>query len=238
MYIWDLSRSVGAGSATARNTRGLTRSVIRLIVPPFPAVSRPSNTMQIFAPEALTHSCMATSSPCSTLISRSYSLRFILEAGAAPASCRLTAEGVPTRAPSRLCLPFLAMSLPLVVGWHEDPAERLETGGPPGPEDAGDDGSRAEPSERREGQQVHQPAGVRTEDSPQGKQEKYGGRGRQHQVPPEPELGAVSGAERADGRDVHGQVDQDHRQAARPGDVPERARAAVGVSQRQPEQEG
>ena len=80
MYICDFSRSVGAGSATTRNTRGLTRSVIRLIVPPLPAVSRPSKTMQIFAPVALTHSCMATSSPCSRRISRSYSLRFILPA--------------------------------------------------------------------------------------------------------------------------------------------------------------
>jgi len=44
MCICDFSRSVGAGRATTRNTRGLTRSVIRLIVPPFPAVSRPSNT--------------------------------------------------------------------------------------------------------------------------------------------------------------------------------------------------
>src|SRR6516162_2702690 len=60
MYICDFSRSVGAGSATTRNTRGLTRSVIRLIVPPFPAVSRPSNTTQILAPVDLTHSCMAT----------------------------------------------------------------------------------------------------------------------------------------------------------------------------------
>src|ERR1700730_759736 len=34
MYICDFSRSVGAGRATTRNTRGLTRSVIRLIVPP------------------------------------------------------------------------------------------------------------------------------------------------------------------------------------------------------------
>ena len=67
-YICDFSRSVGAGSATTRNTRGLTRSVIRLIVPPLPAVSRPSNTMQTLAPEALTHSCIATSSPCSCRI--------------------------------------------------------------------------------------------------------------------------------------------------------------------------
>ena len=73
MYICDFSRSVGAAKAVIRNTRGLTRSVIRLIVPPLPAVSRPSNTMQILAPVALTHSCMATSSPCRTRISRSYS---------------------------------------------------------------------------------------------------------------------------------------------------------------------
>ena len=53
MYICDFSRSVGAGRATTRNTRGLTRSVIRLIVPPFPAVSRPSNTTQILAPVVL-----------------------------------------------------------------------------------------------------------------------------------------------------------------------------------------
>ena len=59
----------GVGRAVTRKTRGLTRSVIRLIVPPFPAVSRPSNTMQILAPEDLTHSCMATSSACRSLIS-------------------------------------------------------------------------------------------------------------------------------------------------------------------------
>ena len=71
MYIWDCSRSVGAGRATTRKVRGLTRSVIRLIVPPFPAVSRPSNTMQTLAPDVLTHSCMATSSPCRRRISPS-----------------------------------------------------------------------------------------------------------------------------------------------------------------------
>ena len=53
MYICDFSRSVGAGRATTLNTRGLTRSVMRLIVPPLPAVSRPSNTMQILAPRRL-----------------------------------------------------------------------------------------------------------------------------------------------------------------------------------------
>jgi hypothetical protein len=60
MYICDSSRSVGAGRATTRNTRGLTRSVIRLIVPPFPAVSRPSKTMQILAPDADEGGCPGT----------------------------------------------------------------------------------------------------------------------------------------------------------------------------------
>src|SRR4051794_33638747 len=49
-----------------------------LIVPPLPALSRPSNTRQILAPVALTHSCMATSSACSFRSSASYSFRFSL----------------------------------------------------------------------------------------------------------------------------------------------------------------
>ena len=53
MYICDFSRSVGAGSATTRNTRGLVRSVMRLMMPPLPAASRPSNRTQIFAPVVL-----------------------------------------------------------------------------------------------------------------------------------------------------------------------------------------
>ena len=36
MYICDFSRPVGAGSATTRNTRGLTRSVIPLDRAPLP----------------------------------------------------------------------------------------------------------------------------------------------------------------------------------------------------------
>ena len=87
MYICDFSRAVGVGSATTRNTRGLTRSTIRLMVPPLPAVSRPSNTTQTFAPVALTHSCMATSSPCSVASSASYSRRRSFAPGsAAPAA--------------------------------------------------------------------------------------------------------------------------------------------------------
>ena len=113
MYSCDFSRSVGAGRATVRNTRGLTRSVIRLIVPPFPAVSRPSNTIQILAPDSLTHSCRATSSPCSSRISRSYSLRFIFFAGGpASASGRPAPGDAGTSASCSFwsCL-FLAMSL-------------------------------------------------------------------------------------------------------------------------------
>jgi hypothetical protein len=48
MYIWLFSRSLGAGSAMTRKTRGLTRSVRGLIVPPLPAPSRPSKMMQNF----------------------------------------------------------------------------------------------------------------------------------------------------------------------------------------------
>src|SRR3954451_1157777 len=98
MYICDRSRSVGAGSATTRNTRGLTRSVMALIVPPFPAVSRPSKTMQTLAPVSLIHSCIATSSPCRRRSSFWYSRSFIF-AGAVP----LVAGSVPCLS----CFPFL-----------------------------------------------------------------------------------------------------------------------------------
>src|SRR5262245_36104372 len=76
MYIWLFSRSEGAGSATRRNTRGLTRSVIALIVPPLPAPSRPSNSTITRAPSCFTHSCRWQSSTCSARSSFSYSFRF------------------------------------------------------------------------------------------------------------------------------------------------------------------
>src|SRR6187200_700113 len=85
MYIWDFSRSVGVGRAMCLNTRGLVRSVIRRIVPPLPAESSPSNTMQTLVPLTLIHSCMATSSPCRRRISFSYSFFFILDLATADA---------------------------------------------------------------------------------------------------------------------------------------------------------
>src|SRR5215831_10913566 len=77
MYNCPFSRSDGAGNATTRNTRGLTRSVMALIVPPLPAASRPSKTTTTRSPACLTQSCNAQSSTCSLRSSFSYSLRFI-----------------------------------------------------------------------------------------------------------------------------------------------------------------
>src|SRR5262249_30911601 len=79
MYICVFSRSVGAGKATTRKTRGLTRSVIARIVPPLPAPSRPSKTMITRRPLALTHDCRWHSSACRRPSSDSYSLRESLE---------------------------------------------------------------------------------------------------------------------------------------------------------------
>src|SRR5262249_20090694 len=76
-YIWLFSRSDGAGSATSRKTRGLTRSVIALIVPPLPAASRPSNTTITRSPFSRTQSWRAHSSICRVRSSLSYSWRFI-----------------------------------------------------------------------------------------------------------------------------------------------------------------
>src|ERR1700736_1378601 len=77
MYICVFSRSDGDANATTRNTRGLTRSVIALIVPPFPAASRPSKITTTREPLCLTQSCNAQSSTCSLRSAFSYSLRFI-----------------------------------------------------------------------------------------------------------------------------------------------------------------
>src|SRR5215472_471898 len=77
MYSCVFSRSDGAGSAATRNTRGLTRSVIALIVPPLPAASRPSNTTITRSPFSRTQSWRAHSSICRVRSSLSYSWRFI-----------------------------------------------------------------------------------------------------------------------------------------------------------------
>src|SRR4030095_10129660 len=83
MYIWLFSRSVGAESAMTRNTRGLTRSVIALMVPPLPAPSRPSNTMHTLSPLYFTHSCSLTSSTCSFDSCLAYALPLSFSVGAA-----------------------------------------------------------------------------------------------------------------------------------------------------------
>ena len=75
--------------------------------------------------------------------------------------------------------------------------------------------------------QVHERPAVRVKDPPEGKQEKYGGRRRYEQMTPEPELVAERGAERADARDIHSQVDEHHREPDGSGEISERARAAV-----------
>ncbi len=77
MYIWLFSRSEGAGSATTRNTRGLTRAMIALMVPPLPAASRPSKITMARRPLCFTHSCSSQSSAWSFRRCFSYSLRFI-----------------------------------------------------------------------------------------------------------------------------------------------------------------
>src|SRR6516164_5882479 len=58
--------------------RGLVREVIRLITPPLPAVSRPSNTTMMRAPVAWTQVCRRVSSTWSFASSFSNSLGFIL----------------------------------------------------------------------------------------------------------------------------------------------------------------
>src|SRR6185503_9037584 len=76
MYIWLFSQSEGAGRATRRKTRGLTLSVMALMVPPLPAASRPSKMMITRRPLCLTHSCSLQSSPWSLRNSFRYFLFF------------------------------------------------------------------------------------------------------------------------------------------------------------------
>jgi len=69
--LLTITFSLGAGRATTRNTRGLTRSVIALMVPPLPAPSRPSKMIATLRPSCTTHCWTATSSPCSLRSARS-----------------------------------------------------------------------------------------------------------------------------------------------------------------------
>src|SRR5215831_1769268 len=133
-----------------RNTRGLTLSVIALMTPPLPAVSRPSKTTTIRNPLCCTQSCSFTSSPCSFFRCASYSLFFIFSrfssaAGAAalpplraafaarPASLLLAAISLTSlitartarRPPSTRLVPFVILQVPaaaerLVEAHHGD----------------------------------------------------------------------------------------------------------------------
>lgn len=76
--------------------------MIALIVPPFPAVSLPSNTTQTFAAEAFTHACIATSSPCSRRNSRSCCFLFILACGSACAASAVAVWPSPSTSSRRL----------------------------------------------------------------------------------------------------------------------------------------
>jgi hypothetical protein len=84
--------------------------MIALIVPPFPAVSLPSNTTQTFAAEAFTHACIATSSPCSRRNSCSCCFLFILACGSACAASAVAVWPSPSTSSRRLV--FLATSTP------------------------------------------------------------------------------------------------------------------------------
>src|SRR5215472_2691269 len=110
-----------------RNTRGLTLSVIALMTPPLPAVSRPSKTTTIFNPLCCTQSCSFTSSPCSFFRCASYSLFFIF-------SRFSSAAGAAALAPSRAAFatrpasPFFAAialtSLMTARNWRRPPSMR------------------------------------------------------------------------------------------------------------------
>src|SRR5215216_791694 len=77
-YHWVRSRSVGAARATTRQMRGLRLSVIRLIVPPLPAASRPSKITTTLSPACLIHSWSLISSSWRRASSSSYGFFFIL----------------------------------------------------------------------------------------------------------------------------------------------------------------
>src|SRR6516225_2869488 len=99
MYICDFSRSDGAGSATVRNTRGLTRSVSARMVPPLPAASRPSKIMITRRPLCLTHSWRWQSFAWSFRSSLTYSLFFSFMGSGFLALCFLGTGFVSSKIP-------------------------------------------------------------------------------------------------------------------------------------------
>ena len=70
------SRSVGEGKATTRKIRGLTRSVMALMVPPFPAPSRPSKTMHF---QSLVHYPALQFHQLNVEFAQRFLVRFVVE---------------------------------------------------------------------------------------------------------------------------------------------------------------
>ena len=64
-YHWPSSVSVGLVSATTRAARGFRCSMNRLIVPPLPAASRPSNKITCLLPVSCAQYWNFNSSICS-----------------------------------------------------------------------------------------------------------------------------------------------------------------------------
>src|SRR4029450_13582706 len=93
-YHWVRSRSVGAARATTRQIRGFRLSVIRLIVPPLPAASRPSKITTTRSPACLIHSWSLISSSWSRASSSSYGFFFILEVSDSSAATASRGVGV------------------------------------------------------------------------------------------------------------------------------------------------
>src|SRR5262245_55681199 len=122
MNICDFSRSEGAGRATSRKMRGLTRSVRALIVPPLPAASRPSKMTITRSPFSLIQSCSVHNSIWSLRSAFSYFLRFI---GSGVASIGLLSTcGLHPAAPA--VLPSHAAEHEVVADARVDPFAAVE----------------------------------------------------------------------------------------------------------------
>jgi len=98
--------------------------------------------------------------------------------------------------------------------------QRLERGGPSGPQHGGGDDADEQPAEGYERQQVHQGVVTGEQDPPQREQEHHAGRRRDEQVSRQPEFGSELRAEHPDDGDVHREVDQHNRQPPMPARYP------------------